>query len=86
VYASSCARRHASKINHKVANLPVEIVLVGVPILAKIIIGVGINDRNALERRSSLEGGDIDRVTDKLGVVVLDNRRTDEVGACWEID
>jgi hypothetical protein len=86
VDTSSCTCRHGGKINNKVANLPKEIVLVGIPVFAKLVVRIRINDCYSPEGRSSLDGGDIDRIADKLCIVKLDNGSADAVGACWEVD
>jgi hypothetical protein len=77
-------RRHVGKVEDHVTNLPEEIVLVHVPVHTGTVwvclmgnVRVCINQRDACKGRASLDDGAVVGVADELGVVVLDDGRTD---------
>ena len=68
-----------SQINVEVPNLAEEVVLVRIPIVSTIVIRITVDDSNAYERWQSFDSGERRSITDKLGVVQLDDRLADSV-------
>ncbi len=60
--------------------------LIGIPINTTSSVGIRVNQGDALEASGGLDSRDADRITNELGIVELDERRADRVGARWEID
>lgn len=85
VDSSASGRRHSSQINDEVPNLTEEVVLIGVPIGTSILIWIRVNDGDSLEACCALDGWWRAGVTDKLGVIELDDWFADEVVAGWEV-
>lgn len=79
-------RRHGCQINDEVANLAEEVVLIGIPVGPCIIVGVAVHDCDALERWCGFDRRKIDSISDKLGVVQLNQRLADEVGTRRKVD
>lgn len=75
-------------INDKVADLAVEVVLVGVPIgaVASWDIGIRIDHAHTFKVCRSLENRHVQWITNELCVVVLDEGFADDVGTGGEID
>ena len=80
VNTSAGAGRETCQINYEVPDLAEEVILVGVPILACIIIGIRIDHRNTRKVRCSLKRWKGYCITNELGVVQLYNRFADDVG------
>ena len=70
---------HGGQINDKVANLAVEVVLVGVPVGSIRLIGIRVNDSHALEARVCLDSRKVDSISDELSVIVLNDWTLDEI-------
>lgn len=85
VYPSASGRRHGSEVNNEVANLTEEVVLVGVPVVPGVVVWIGVDNGDTLERSRCLDSRDVDSIADKLGVVQLNEGCADEVGARWEV-
>lgn len=79
VDTSTRACGHGGQINDKVADLAVEVVLVGVPVGSPTRVGIRVNDCYALEGRICFEDWKIGGISDELSVVVLDDRSLDEI-------
>lgn len=86
VDTGSGALRHSREIDNEVANRAEEVVLVGVPVGTVIVVRVGVDNSNTLESRSGLQSGNIERITNHLGVVVLDDGLGDNIGTGWEVN
>lgn len=83
---SSLAPVQTGQVNDNVANAAEEVVLVGVPVAAIVLIRVRVDNGNAFERRRSLDDGHVERISHDLGVVVLDDRFGHDIGAWREVD
>ena len=81
MYTGTSRRGQCSQINHEVPNLTEEVVLVGVPVVAVVVIHVGIDDCDTLKRRCRLQHWRSDSITNKLRVIVLYDRSADDIGA-----
>lgn len=86
VNTSASSLRLSSEVNLEVANLAEEVVLVGVPVVASVVVGVGVDDGNAGKVGSRLDGRNVDSITNKLSVVVLDDGLGNKVGTRGEVD
>ncbi|CAG9937310.1 unnamed protein product [Clonostachys rosea f. rosea IK726] len=73
-------------VDLEVANLSEEVVLVGEPVVTGVGVGVGVDDSHALEVGTGLEGGDIRKITNQVGVVVGNDGLGDNVGTRGEVD
>ena len=79
------ARITGSNVNDKVPHLPIEIVLIGVPVAVG-PIWVGIDNSDTSEAGCCFDGGKGNGVADKLSIIVLYDGRADEVCSRWKID
>jgi len=82
---STNTNRHSSSINDEVSDLSEKVVLVGEPVDSSISIWVGIDESHSLEARGGLNSGKSDGISNKLGIVVLDDRSADNIGTRWEV-
>jgi hypothetical protein len=75
-------------VNDEVADLTVEVVLVGEPVgtITTWDIRICVHDSHALEGGGSLDGGEVVDITNKLGVVVLDDGFAHSVGTSREVN
>ncbi|CAI6089739.1 unnamed protein product [Clonostachys chloroleuca] len=73
-------------VDLEVANLSEEVVLVGEPVVTGVSVRVGVDDSHALEVGTGLEGGDIRKITNQVGVVVGNDGLGDNVGTRGEVD
>ena len=80
--ASRC--RHGSYVNDEIPDLPIEVILVGVPVDA-FRVGVRIDDCDTRETGRCFDCGNSNRIADKLRVIVLDDRRADKVCSRWKV-
>ena len=72
-------------IDDKVSDLAKEIVLVGVPV-AVIAVRVRVDNGNTSEAGRCFNCRKCNRIADKLGVIILDQRRADEVCSRWKVN
>lgn len=86
VDAGSLALVETGQVDNEVADATEEVVLVGVPVAAVVLVGVGVNDSDSLERRGGLNDGHVEGISHDLGIVVLDDRLGDDIGARREVD
>lgn len=82
---SSGSWRHAGQIDHEVPDGAEEVVLVCVPVLPRVGVGIRIDDRHTREVRRRFEHRQIERVTNQLRVVVLNNGFRHQIRARWEV-
>ena len=80
--STSITRCH---VNDEVANLTIKVVLVSVPVSTR-SIRVRINDRDTRKTGCRFDCGESDRIADKLSVIVLDERRADEICTGRKVD
>lgn len=86
VDAGSLALVETGQIDDNIADATEEVVLVGVPVAAVVLVGIGVNDSDTLERRGSLDDGHVEGISHDLGIVVLDDRLGDDISARREVD
>lgn len=79
VDTSTAVHRHGPEVDDKVANGAEEVVLVGVPIGAVILVRVGVNHRHACKVGGCFDHRKINGITDYLSVVILDDGLRDNV-------
>ena len=84
VNTGSASSRHGCNVNDKIAYLAIKIILIRVPIIT-VRVWVRIDDGNAREAGRCFECGNTNRVADELCVIVLDDRRADEVCSRWKV-
>ena len=72
-------------VDDKVSDLAKEIVLVGVPV-AVIAVRVRVDNGNTSEAGRCFNCRRCNRIADKLGVIILDQRRADEVRSRWKVN
>ena len=77
---------HVCHVEDEVSDLPVEVVLIRVPVVAAVGVRVTVNQSNALEAGAGLESRDRDGITNQLSVVILDNWRAEKVGTRREVN
>jgi len=80
------AKRHSSGVNDEISDLSEEVILVSEPVNSSISVRISIDECHSLESSSSLDCGKSHSITDKLGVVILDDWRANSIGTRWEID
>lgn len=85
VDAGTLVEWHVLDVDDKVANLAEEVVLVGPPVAAVILVGISVNHGHAFKVGGGLESRRVDGITDHLGVVVGNDRLADAVGAGREV-
>lgn len=75
-------------VDDKVADLAVEVVLIGEPVgaIATGDIRIRINQAHALEAGRGLQCGQVGGITNELSVVILNDRLADDVGTGREVD
>lgn len=78
---------HPGHIEHKIANLAIEIALVDIPFRARASrnIKVGIHQGDTREVFGTLDGWLAVGIPHELGIVILNNGSTDEVCASREV-
>ena len=86
MYSRTGRGGECSQIDDEVPNLTEEVVLVGIPVVAVIVIHVGIDDCDTLKRWCCLQHWQSDSITNKLRVIVLDDRPADDIGARRKVD
>lgn len=79
-------RRHICKIDYEVANLPEEVVLIGIPICSSILVRVRVNDRDALKGGCRFNSRKANGISNELSIVQLDQRLADNVHPGWKVD
>jgi hypothetical protein len=64
---------HGRHVEHKIADLTIEVALVDIPFIAITpgLVNIGVNESNALEIMSTLDNGLVIGISHELGVVVL---------------
>ena len=72
-------------VDDKVSDLAKEIVLVGVPI-AVITVRVRVDNGDTSEAGRCFDCRKCDRIADKLGIIILDQWRADEVRSRWKVN
>jgi len=77
---------HASEIDFEVANLAEEVVLVGPPVAASVVVRVRIQYGHTNERGCSSNDRAVDSIADDLSVIVHLDGCGDNVGALGEVD
>ena len=77
---------HTSKIDLEVSDLTEEVVLVGPPVVASVIIRIRVDDTNTLETSVGLDGGDGVEVTNEVSVVVRNDGSGNKVSSGREVD
>lgn len=71
---------HTSEVDLEVANLAEEVVLVGVPVGAVVVVGIDVDDSHTLKVGSGLEDGEIVHITNHVSVVVRKDGLGDDIG------
>lgn len=84
VNTGSTSSRHGCNVNDKIAYLTIEVILIGVPVIS-VRVWVRIDDGNAREAGRCFDCGNTNRIADELCVIVLDDRRADEVCSRWKV-
>ena len=72
-------------VDDKVSDLAKEIVLVGVPV-SVIAVRVRVDNGNTSEAGRCFNCRKCNRIADKLGVIILDQWRADEVRSRWKVN
>ena len=78
--------RHGSQINDEVPNLAEKVVLVGIPVAARGVVWVSVDDSHTLETGCTLDRWGRESIANELGVVVLDDRLAYGVCTWWEVN
>lgn len=86
--ASPFVFRHLCNVDVKVSHLAVEVILICVPLrtVASWDIWIRVNDRQAFEIWQCDNGWDVERVSDELGIVELDDGSGDTISTRREVD
>ena len=80
------ARITRTYIDDKVSDLAIEIVLVGVPIGAFVVVRVRVDNGDTSEAGRCFDCGNCNRIADKLGVIILNQWLADEIGSRWKVN
>lgn len=80
------ARITGCNVDDKVPNLAIEIVLISVPIDAAGSVWVRINNGDTREAGCCFDCRKCDRIANKLGIIILNERRADEVRSRRKVD
>ena len=83
--AGTRSSRHRSDVNDEVSDLAIEIVLIGIPV-DTVRVWVGIDDGDTRELGRCFDRWDGNRIANKLRVIVLDDRRTDQIRSRWKVN
>ena len=73
-------------IDDKVSHLAKEIVLVGVPIGALLVVRVRVNNGDTSEGGRCFDCRKCNRIAHKLGVIILNQWLADEVRSRWKVN
>ena len=77
---------HCREIDHKVANLTKEVILIGIPVAPVRIVRIRVDHCDTLEASRSFDGWNRHCVTDELRIVELNERLADHIRSRREID
>lgn len=83
-----CRSRHRCHVKLKIAHLSIEHVgrnPIGVIGVVVAVIGITINESNTVEVRRGFDGGKIGRISNNVGIVLINDGSRNQVCSRWEV-